>query len=211
MKLLVGRKFDAPDVQEEIKRAPFKASKLPNGGVGINVHYNDEDVVVPVEHVMAMMLVKSKEIAAYANNKVGIADAVLAVPHWYSDAQRRAVLHACEIADLNCLKVADESALIALSYGIFKSAKKLFSETEPTHIMFIDIGYTCYSVSIVDFIQENMKVRSTVCDKHLGGRDFDDVIIEFLAETFQKKFGIDVRNNKKAILKLQVSCLGKDG
>ena len=55
-----------------------------------------------------------------------------------------------------------------------------------------------------DFIQENMKVLATVCDKHLGGRDFDDVIIEYMAETFQKKFGIDVRGNKKAVLKLQV-------
>ena len=63
------------------------------------------------------------------------------------------MLHSCEIADLNCLKVADETNLIALSYGIFKSAKKLFSESEPVHIMFIDIGYTGYSVSVVDFMQ----------------------------------------------------------
>ena len=67
--------------------------------------------------------------------------------------QKRAILHSCEIADLNCLKVADESNLIALSYGIFKSAKKMFSETEPVHIMFIDLGYTGYSVSVVDFMQ----------------------------------------------------------
>ncbi len=206
MKLLVGRRFDSPDVQDELKRAPFKASKLPNGAVGINVLYNNEDTVVPVEHIMAMMLVKAKDVAAKANGNVGIADAVLAVPHWFTDAQKRGVLNACEIADLHCIKVADESTLIALSYGIFKSAKKLFSETEPMHIMFIDLGYTGYSVSIVDFIQENMRVLATVNDRTLGGRDFDDVIIEFLSETFQKKTGIDVRGNMKAWLKLQVAA-----
>ena len=72
--------------------------------------------------------------------------------------------------------------------------------------MFIDIGYSGYSVTIVDFIQENMKVLATVCDREFGGRDFDDIIVEFLAETFQKKTGINVRNNIKAILKLQAAA-----
>jgi len=191
-------------VQEELNKLPFKSSRLPNGGVGIILSYNNEDITVPAEHLFAMILIKAKEISAFANNGVNLADAVLAVPNWFTDAQRRAILHAAEIASLNVLKVANESLLIALSYGIFKSAKKLFSETDPVHIMFIDLGYTGYSVTIVDFIQENMKVLSTVTDRHLGGRDFDAVIIEFLAETFQKKTGINVRKNIKALLKLEV-------
>ena len=92
MKLLVGRKFDSPDVQAELKRAPFKASKLQNGAVGINILYNNEETVVPVEHVMAMMLVKAKEIASSAHGEVGIGDAVLAVPHWFTDAQVTSLL-----------------------------------------------------------------------------------------------------------------------
>ena len=88
MKLLVGRKFDSPDVQAELKRAPFKASKIVHSGsVGINILYNNEETVVPVEHVMAMMLVKAKEIASSAHGEVGIGDAVLAAPHWFTDAQ----------------------------------------------------------------------------------------------------------------------------
>lgn len=206
MKLLIGRKFDSPDVQRELSKAPFKAAKLANGGVGIMVSYNDSSIVVPAEQFMAMMLVHAKETAQKANNGANVADAVLAVPFWYTDAQRRAILGSSEIASLNCLKVCNESTLIALSYGIFKSAKKLFSETDPVHIMFIDIGYTSMSVTVVDFIQENMRVLATVCDREIGGRDFDDLIIEFLAETFQKKTGIDVRGNIKAILKLQAAA-----
>jgi heat shock protein 4 len=205
MKLLVGRKFDDADVQTELAKWPFRAVKMAHGGVGIEVLYNDETVVVSAEHFMAMMLVKAKDISLHANNGLNLADSVLSVPHWFTQAQRRGVLNACEIAQLNCLKVTNDSNAIALSYGIFKSAKKLFSETEPTHVMFIDLGYTSYCVTIVDFIQENMKVRSTVCEP-LGGRDFDDIIIEFLAETFQKKTGINVRSNKKAILKLQAAA-----
>ena len=205
MKLLVGRKFDDADVQKELARSAFKAVKMPHGGVGISISYNDEPLVVSVEHFMAMMLVHAKEISANANGGLNLADSVLAVPHWYTNAQRHGVLNACKIAGLNCLKLTSESTAIALSYGIFKSAKKLFSETEPTHIMFVDLGYTGYCVTIVDFIQENMRVLSTVCDRELSGRQFDDVIIEFLAEQFENKTKINVRNNKKALLKLQAA------
>jgi heat shock protein 4 len=152
------------------------------------------------------MLVKAKEIAFKANKNVGIGNAVLAVTFWFSDSQRKGILNACEIASLNCLKVANESSLVALSYGIFKSAKKLFSETIPVHVMFIDLPYSGYCVSIVGFIQENMNVISTVCERNFSGREFDDIIIEFLADKFQQKTGINVRNNKVAILKLQVAA-----
>lgn len=206
MKLLVGRRFDDPEVQRELSKQTFKAAKLPGGGVGICIMYNDEEIVVSAEHVFAMMLVEAKNVARSANGGVSMADSVLAVPNWFTDSQRKGILAACEIGSVNCLRICNESSAIALSYGIFKSAKKLFSESEPQHIMFIDMGYTCYTVTIVDFIQENMKVLSTVCDPNLGGRQFDDVIIEFLAESFQAKTGINVRNNKKAVLKLAAAA-----
>ena len=205
MKLLVGRRYDEPAVQAELAKAPFRHTRTVDGGVGVIVTYNDEDKVIPAEHLMAMMLSLGKTIAFNANNKVNIADSVLAVPCWFTDAQRRGIMNACSIVGLNCLKVVKETTAIALSYGIYKSAKGLFSETEPVHVMFIDIGYTCYSVVIADFVQEKLVIRSTAWDQ-LGGRDFDDVIIEFLAEQFQKKTSINVRNNVKAMLKLQAAA-----
>ncbi len=204
MKLLVGRKFDEPEVQEELSRSTFSASKLSDGGIGISVLYNDEDIIVPVEHILAMMLVKIKNIVTNANGNagVGIADAVLAVPAWFTDAQRRGYIRACQIADLNCLKLVNEGTAIALSYGIYKSAKKLFSETEAQHVMFVDVGYSSIQITIADFIQEKLIIKASVCDRNCGGRNFDDIIVEYLAQTFQTKTGIDVRNNKKAMLKL---------
>lgn len=206
MKLLVGRKFDDADVQKELSRHAFKAVKMAHGGVGVSITYNDQPLVVSAEHFMAMLLVHAKEISAKANGGLNLADSVMAVPHWFTNSQRRGILNACKIASMNCLKVTNESNSIALSYGIFKSAKKLFSDTEPSHIMFVDLGFTGYCVTIVDFIQENMKVLSTVCDRDLSGRQFDDIIIEFLAEQFENKTKINVRNNKKAILKLQAAA-----
>lgn len=205
MKLLVGRNYDDADVQRELSKHFFSHSRLPHGGVGINVTYNDQQIIVPVEQLFAIMLVKAQQIGMRANG-VGLADCCLAVPAWFTESQRRGILNACEIADLNCLKLMNESTAVALSYGIYKSAKKLFSETEAVHTMFIDIGYSCYTVTIADFIQEKLQIRSTVCERELGGRDFDNVIVQYLIEHFKSKTGIDVSNNAKALLKLQAAA-----
>mmetsp|Transcript_21820 Transcript_21820/g.19880 ORF Transcript_21820/g.19880 Transcript_21820/m.19880 type:complete len:794 (+) Transcript_21820:57-2438(+) len=202
LKLLVGRKFSDPAVKKEIDNLPFKTVELPSGGVGAKVVYDGNETIIPVEHLLAMLLIRAKQISAEANSGVNIGDAVLAVPAWFTDNQRRGLLVASEIAQLNTLKVVNESTAIALSYGIFKSAKGLFSETDPTYVMFIDIGYTGYSVSVVSFKHEKMSVLSTVSDRELGGRDFDNVIVKYLVEKFKEKTGIDVSKNTKALLKL---------
>lgn len=206
MKLLVGRQFDDADVQRELARHPFRAGKMPHGGVGVYVTYDDQETLLSAEHYMAMLLVMAKEISEQANGGASIGDAVLAVPHWFTNAQRRGVQQACEIAQLNVLKITNESNAIALSFGIFKSAKKLFSETDNTYVMFADMGYTGFCATIVAFKQEHMTVLSTVCDREVSGRAFDDELVEFLAEKFQAATGIDVRKNKKAMLKLQAAA-----
>ena len=78
MKLLVGRKFDSPQVQQELARQAFRAVRMPNGGVGVKVSYKDQDLNLSVEQIMAMMLVQAKDIATVANKNVGVGDAVLA-------------------------------------------------------------------------------------------------------------------------------------
>jgi heat shock protein 4 len=90
-------------------KQPYKTVRMPYGGVGVQISYNDEQLVVPIEHFMAMMLVKGKEISANASGGINLADAVLAVPNWFTDAQRRGILQACEIAQVNCLKVSQNS------------------------------------------------------------------------------------------------------
>jgi heat shock 70kDa protein 4 len=206
MKRLVGLPFNHPDVQEEIKKAAFTCVELPNGNVGVSVSYDDEPMIISAEHFLAMCLVRAQQIGAAANGNAPMGDCVMAVPASYTDAQRRACYHACEIANMNMLKVTNENNAVALSYGIFKSAKKIFSETELSNIMFIDLGYSTYSVSIVAFKQQNMAILSSVTNTNLGGRNYDDAIIEYAMGEFQKKTKIDLHGNKKAWLKLQVAC-----
>jgi heat shock 70kDa protein 4 len=153
-----------------------------------------------------MLLVLAKQISESANAGATIGDAVLAVPHWFTNSQRRGMLQAAELAQLNVLKVTNETNAIALSFGIFKSAKKLFSETESTYVLFCDLGYTGFSATVVAFKQEHMTVLSTVCERGVSGRDFDDAVVEHLAAAFQKKTGLDVRHNVKAMLKLQTAA-----
>lgn len=201
MKLFVGRNYDDAEVQAELACCAVKHCKMPHGGVGFNVEYNDETITISAEHVMAIMLTRIKGIVLQANG-VNLADGVLAVPSWFTDSQRVGILNACAIAELNCLKVVNEGTAIALSYGIYKSAKGLFHESEPTRVMFVDIGFSCYTVTLASFVQEKLQILASVCDK-FGGRDFDNVIIEFLAEKFEKSTGINVRKNFKAMKKLE--------
>jgi heat shock protein 4 len=204
MKLLVGRNYDDPEVQAELARTPLRHTKMPHGGVGFNVDYNDETLTVSAEHIMAIMLTRIKGIVQQANG-VNLADGVLAVPSWFTDAQRVGILNACTIAELNCLKVVNEGTAIALSYGIYKSAKGLFHESEPTRVMFVDLGYSSYCVTIAAFVQEKLQILASTCDK-FGGRDFDQVIVQYLVEDFKKKTGIDVSSNPKALKKLEVAA-----
>jgi heat shock protein 4 len=204
MKLLVGRNYDDPEVQAELARTPLKHTKMAHGGVGFLVNYNDETITVSAEHVMAIMLTRVKGIVQHAN-KVNLADGVLAVPSWFTHSQRVGVLNACSIAELNCLKVVNEGTAIALSYGIYKSAKGLFHESEPTRVMFLDLGYSCFTVTIAAFVQEKLQILASTSDK-FGGRDFDNVIVEYLMEHFKSKTGIDVRSNAKAIKKLEIAA-----
>ena len=111
---------------------------------------------------------------------------------------RRKFLRAAEIAGLNVLRLMHESTAVALSYGIYKSVRNLFHESEPQHVLFLDLGHSNFCASVVDFIQGKLIVRSAVYDRHLGGRDFDAVIADYMAEKFLEKHGKDPRTIAKS-------------
>ncbi len=205
-KRLIGKPFDEPEAQQEIKALPFKVVKTPSGGIGYEVTYSGEPKVLTPEQVTAMLFGKVDEIVKAANNGVAIAEAVVAIPGWFTDAQRRAVLDAAEIAGLNVLRLMHESTAVALSYGIYKSVRNLFHESEPQHVLFLDLGHSNFCASVVAFIQGKLIVKSAVYDRSLGGRDFDTEIVNYMAEQFQAKHKQDPRSNAKALLKLQAAA-----
>ncbi|OWZ10113.1 Heat shock protein 70 [Phytophthora megakarya] len=206
IKRLIGRKFNHPEVQQEIAQLAYQCVELASGDVGVVLNYNDEPVTFSCEQVVAMILNKMQNIAAAANEGVNPAYCVLSCPGFYTDVQRRALLNATKIAGLNCLRLINEHTAIALAYGIYKSARNLFHETEPQHVMFIDLGHASYTVSVVAFVQGRLTVQSAAFDRFLGGRDFDLAIAQDAAAKFTDKYKTNPMENPKSRIKLLSAC-----
>jgi heat shock protein 4 len=202
-KRLVGLAFDDPRAQAEMKKVPFKCVpyKHASGGpdsVAVKVNFNGEETIISMEAVAGMMLKHLGSIAA-AKAQQGSSGAtldelfpqdwVIAIPSYYNDAQRRAMLVACETTGISGVqRLMHEHTAVALSYGIFKDLRKEFSKDVPTNVMFIDMGATCYTVSIVAFETGKLVVKTCFFDENLGGRDIDEVIANWIADKFEEKY-----------------------
>ncbi|KAH8916751.1 heat shock protein 70 [Atractiella rhizophila] len=200
LKRLIGRSLQDPDIQQ------YEAKYLNNelvdvkGSVGVKVNYLGEQTEFSATQLYGAYLGKLRDIAA-KELKSAVNDVVIAVPGWYTDAQRRAVLDAAEIANLHTLRLINEPTAIALGYGITKTDLPP-PEEKPKHIAFVDIGHSSYSVSIVAFSKGSLTVKGTAYDRHFGGRDIDWALVEHFAEEFKSKYKIDVKSNKKAVFRL---------
>lgn len=168
----------------------------------LQVNYLGEEHVFSNIQLIAMYLNKLKDITALEINGP-VSDCVITVPGWFTEVQRRAVLSATEMVGLNCLRLVNDLTAAALGYGITKLD---LPEEKPRNVAFVDIGHSSYSCQIVSFLKGQLTVRGNAFDEHFGGREFDAVIVEKLAEQFKEKFKIDVFSNKKALLRLRVAA-----
>lgn len=167
------------------------------------VNYLGEPTVFSATQLYAMFLGRLKDTAA-VELKSAVNDVVIAVPVWYTDAQRRAVIDAADIAGLNPLRLINDTTATALGYGITKT--DLPAPGEPAkYIAFVDIGHSDYSVSIVQFNKGSLIVKGTAYDRHFGGRDLDLALLDHFAEEFKAKYKIDVKSNKKAVFRLSAA------
>ena len=142
---------------------------------------------------------------ASAELKQAVSDIVIAVPGWYTDIQRRALLEAAQIAGLNPLRLINDTTAIALGYGITKADLPENPET-PRHVCFVDVGHSNYSVSVVAFSKGQLTVKSTAYDRNFGGRDFDYALVQHFAAEFKTKYKVDVLSSPKAIFRLGAGC-----
>lgn len=129
---------------------------------------------------------------------------MIAIPGWYTDSQRRAVFDAAQIANLNVLRLINDTTAVALSYGITKS--DLPEPENPRHVVFVDVGHSSLSVAIVAFAKGQLSVKATAYDRHVGGRDIDYALVQHFAEEFKTKYKIDVLSNPKATFRLAAGC-----
>uniref|UniRef100_A0A1B6CM60 Uncharacterized protein n=1 Tax=Clastoptera arizonana TaxID=38151 RepID=A0A1B6CM60_9HEMI len=199
-KRLLGRKWSDPFVQQEMKRLPYQIIQQPNGGIGIKVHYLDEDHVFSPEQITAMLLTKLKETSEIAL-KTKVNDCVISVPSFFTNAERKALLDAASIAGLNVLRLFNETTATALAYGIYKQDLPP-PEEKPRNVVFIDCGHSSLQVFACAFHKGKLKMLSSASDPYLGGRNIDLILAEHFSQEFVTKYRVDPKTNPRAFLRL---------
>lgn len=203
-KRLIGRKFEDPIVQKEIKVLPYKVVAGSDGYPAVSVSYLGEQQTFRAEQLLAMMLTKLKETAE-VNLKTKVIDCVISVPCFYTDVERRAVLDAAATVGLNVLRLMNETTATALSYGIYKQDLPV-PEEKPRNVVFVDMGHADLQLSVCAFNKGKVKVLAVEADRNLGGADFDCLLAEHFIEDFRSRFKIDVRSNPRAYVRLLQEC-----
>ncbi|XP_010950871.2 heat shock 70 kDa protein 4L [Camelus bactrianus] len=203
-KKLHGRSFDDPIVQTERIRLPYELQKMPNGSAGVKVRYLEEERPFAIEQVTGMLLAKLKETSENALKKP-VADCVISIPSFFTDAERRSVMAAAQVAGLNCLRLMNETTAVALAYGIYKQDLPPLDE-KPRNVVFIDMGHSAYQVSVCAFNKGKLKVLATTFDPYLGGRNFDEALVDYFCDEFRTKYKINVKENSRALLRLYQEC-----
>jgi molecular chaperone DnaK len=190
IKRLIGRRFDDPQAQELIRKAPFKVIEGENGDAWVEV---DGEKFAPSQ-ISAMLLQKMKETAEGFLGEP-VRRAVITVPAYFNDSQRQATKDAGRIAGLEVERIINEPTAAALAYGLDKKGSGI--------IAVYDLGGGTFDISILEIGDGVFEVKSTNGDTFLGGEDFDSRIIDFLADEFKKEQGIDLRQDKLALQRLK--------
>ncbi|GCE03325.1 molecular chaperone DnaK [Dictyobacter aurantiacus] len=190
VKRLMGRRFDDAEVQRTIKSVPYKISRAANGDARVGLAGREYS---PPE-ISAMILQKLK---ADAEARLGepVTQAVITVPAYFNDAQRQATKDAGRIAGLEVLRIINEPTAASLAYGLDKKSDQT--------IAVYDLGGGTFDISILQLGEGVFEVKSTNGDTHLGGDDFDQVIMDWIADEFRRENGIDLRNDRMAIQRLK--------
>jgi len=190
VKRLIGRKYQAPEVQRDLTVLPYKITKFSNGDAHIELRGRDYS---PTE-ISSYVLGKMKQTAEdYLGEKV--TDAVITVPAYFNDSQRQATKDAGKVAGLNVLRIINEPTAASLAYGLDKKKDE--------KIAVFDLGGGTYDISVLEIGDGVVEVKSTNGDTHLGGEDFDQRVIDWLAGEFKKDQGIDLRHDKMALQRLK--------
>jgi molecular chaperone DnaK len=190
VKRLIGRRYDDPITKKDTELVPYTIAKGPNGDAWVKAGGEDYS---PAQ-ISAFILQKMKETAeSYLGESV--TQAVVTVPAYFNDAQRQATKDAGKIAGLDVLRIINEPTAAALAYGLEKQDGKT--------IAVYDLGGGTFDISILEIGDGVFEVKSTNGDTFLGGEDFDNKIVEFLADSFKKKEGLDLKTDKLALQRLK--------
>jgi molecular chaperone DnaK len=190
VKRLIGRKFDAPEVQRDQKSLPYRIEKAANGDVCISLRGKSYS---PAEISSFILSAVKKSAEDFLGAKV--ADAVITVPAYFDDSQRQATKDAGRIAGLNVLRIINEPTAASLAFGLDKKKEG--------KIAVFDLGGGTFDISMLEIGDGVFEVKATSGDTHLGGDDFDVRLIDHLADEFRKEHGLDLKKDRMALQRLK--------
>lgn len=197
-KRLIGRKFNDPEVQADMKHFPFKVVEK-NGKPIIEVQFKGETKQFTPEEISSMVLTKMRETAeSYLGGTV--TNAVITVPAYFNDSQRQATKDAGLIAGLNVLRIINEPTAAAIAYGLDKKAEG------ERNVLIFDLGGGTFDVSLLTIEEGIFEVKSTAGDTHLGGEDFDNRLVNHFVQEFKRKHKKDLTTNPRALRRLRTAC-----
>ncbi|KAG8168272.1 hypothetical protein KVR01_003961 [Diaporthe batatas] len=203
LKRLCGRSLSDPDVQIEQQYVSAPLVDI-DGQVGAEITYRGQKEKYTATQLTAMLLSKIKATTS-AELKLPVSDIVLSVPAWFTDIQRRALIDAAEIAGLKVLRLMNDTTAAALGYGITKLDLPA-AEEKPRRVVFVDVGHSEYTASVVEFKKGELVVKGTAWDRHYGGRNFDKALVDHLAKEFQAKYKIDIFSNPRAVARVYAAA-----
>ena len=201
LKAVLGKKYHSEEIQNEITKVAYNMTESL-GNVTIPVSLKGEESVMTPEKCMSMMLKTMAKIAE-ADQSAPVHDCVLSVPAYFTQAERHAMLDAAKIVGLNVLRLMHDTTAAALSYGIYKTD---LPADKATNVVFLDMGASDTTVSVVSFVKGKLTVLSTACDRRLGGRDFNELLVDHFRNEWLEKHKIDAYTNPKAMFRLRTAA-----
>ncbi|CEP02017.1 unnamed protein product (mitochondrion) [Plasmodiophora brassicae] len=199
-KRLIGRKFDDPAVQSDMKLWPFKVVRSEGDRPVIEVQYQGQTKQFKPEEISAMVLTKMKETAeAFLGHPVN--DAVITCPAYFNDSQRNSTKDAGRISGLNVLRIINEPTAAAIAYGLDKE------ESREHNVLIFDLGGGTFDVSLLTIEGGVFEVKATAGNTHLGGEDFDNLLVKHFVDEFKRKNrGVDITKSQRALRRLRTAC-----
>ncbi|GMY08548.1 heat shock cognate 70 kDa protein-like [Fagus crenata] len=201
-KRLIGRRFSDPLVQSDIKLWPFKVIEGPSDDKPmIVVNYMGEEKHFAAEEISSMVLKKMREMAeAYLGTTVK--NAVVTVPAYFNDSQRKSTKDAGGIAGLNVLRIINEPTAAAIAYGLDKKSGSFGKR----NVLIFDLGGGTADVSLLTIEMGVFEVKAVAGDTHLGGEDFDNRMVKHFVEILKRKHNVDINGNPRALRRLRTAC-----
>jgi len=197
-KRLIGRKFNDPDVQADMKHWPFSVVEGAGQKPQLKITFKNEEKKFSAEEISSFVLTKMREVAeAYIGKEVK--NAVITVPAYFNDSQRQATKDAGAIAGLNVLRIINEPTAAAIAYGLDKKGGE-------RNVLIFDLGGGTFDVSLLSIDGGIFEVKATAGDTHLGGEDFDNRMVDFFLKQFKQKYREDPSSNHRAKRRLRTAC-----